>query len=113
MSAFNCLRPGALRPDCKVCQSARNKAYRDKNSDHIKLDRHLRYVALDRDELRAKGRSYYEANAERIKARQRDYYRANTDAVRERNRESQRNHYRNNAEAYAVKANARCARKRG
>lgn len=70
----NSASPGGYRPDCRVCQSARQKAYGQAN----------------KAKRRASSRSYYERTKEQSSSRSRAWIAANPEAYREINRRSKR-----------------------
>ena len=61
---------------CKTCINAKNKDYRQANSDKIKADKKAYYKA-NFDKIKADKKAYNKANSEKFKAYQKAYKQAN------------------------------------
>ena len=66
-----------LRSDCKSCQKASHKAYREANKEKIKAKKKA-YREANKDKIKA----YYEANKDKIKAQIKAYRESNKDKIK-------------------------------
>ena len=87
----NRTRPDGRTSQCKECQSARDRRYREENRDKVR-ERRSRYYEENRDKAIEYSRRYYEENRDDALERKRQYREENRDKVLDR----QRRHYEEN-----------------
>ena len=75
-----------LRSDCKTCQKAYQKEYREQNKGKIAVQKKERYEQ-NKDKILAKQKECYEQNKEKILARNKKWREQNKDKVKEYRKE--------------------------
>ena len=117
LSAYNNDKRGRLgkQARCKVCKSAKDKAYRDRKGEEL-LKKRRAYYAENKERAREWGIEYREKNKEVISERRKVYRQKNKEEIAERKRkyyqknkeeilEKRKEYYKENREAVIEKNN--------
>jgi len=73
------------RSNCKSCQAANNRAYREANPEKVAA-KNRAYREANPEKVAAKNRAWAKANPEKVKAKSRAYHEANPEKVKANNR---------------------------